>query len=126
KSPEEAFDLARAMIGMTLVTPQTGPAGRVVRKVLIEEALDIARELYLGVTLDRSRGLPVLMASRSGGMEVEEVAANDPAAIVREIADSSRGLFPFQARKLAFALGLSGDTLRRGTSLMLSLFRAYI
>jgi succinyl-CoA synthetase beta subunit len=126
KSPEEAFDLARAMIGITLVTPQTGPAGRVVQKVLIEEALDIARELYLGVTLDRSRGLPVLMASRSGGMEIEEVAAKDPAAIVREIADSSRELFPFQARKLAFALGLSGDTLRKGTSLMQALFRGYV
>ena len=75
---------------MTLVTPQTGPAGRLVQKVLVEEALEIDRELYLGVTLDRGRGLPAMMASRSGGMEIEEVAASDPAAILREAARSGR------------------------------------
>ena len=75
RDPEQAFEHARAILGMTLVTPQTGPAGRVVRKVLVEEALDLDRELYLGVTLDRSRALPVVIASRSGGMEIEEVAA---------------------------------------------------
>ncbi len=125
-NPDEAHDLARRILGMTLVTPQTGPAGRVVRKVLVEEALDIARELYLGITLDRSRGLPVVMASLSGGMEIEEVAAHDPRAIVREAADPSAGLYPFQARKLAFALGLSGDSFRKGTALMQALFRAYV
>ncbi len=125
RDPEEAYDLAKRILGMTLVTPQTGPAGRVVKKVLVEEALDIARELYLGVTLDRSRGLPVVMASRSGGMEIEEVAAKDPGAIVRETVDPSVGMFPFQARKLAFALGLSGDSLRKGVALVQALFRAY-
>jgi len=125
KDPEEAHDLAKKILGMTLVTPQTGPGGRVVHKVLIEEALDIARELYLGVTLDRSRGLPVMMASKSGGMEIEEVAAKDPDAIVRETVDPS-GMFPFQARRLAFALGLSGDSFRKGVSFMQALFRAYM
>ena len=126
KDPEEAHDLAKKILGMTLVTPQTGPAGRVVQKVLVEEALDIARELYLSVTLDRSRGLPVFMASLSGGMEIEEVAAKDANAIVREGIDFSAGMFPFQARKLAFALGLSGDSFKKGVALMQALFRAYV
>jgi len=123
--PEEAFAHARAILGMRLVTPQTGPAGRVVAKVLVEEALDIDRELYLGVTLDRSRGLPSMMASGSGGMEIEEVAAKDPGAIVREVIDAGLGMFPFQARKLAFALGLAGEPLRKGVAFMQALFRAY-
>ena len=126
KDPEEAYAFARTMIGMTLVTPQTGPGGRVVRKVLIEEALDIARELYLGVTLDRGRGLPAMMASKFGGMEIEEVASKDPAAIVREPLDPGLGMFPFQARKLSFALGLEGESFRKGVSFMQSLFRAYV
>jgi succinyl-CoA synthetase beta subunit len=126
KDPDEASAMARTMIGMTLVTPQTGPAGRAVRKVLIEEALDIDRELYLGITLDRGRGLPAMMVSRSGGMEIEEVAARDPKAIVREVLDPGLGMFPFQARKLAFALGLSGDSFRKGVGFMQSLFRAYV
>src|SRR5262245_41343550 len=91
KDPEDAYGIARAILGMTLVTPQTGPGGRVVRKVLIEEALDIARELYLGVTLDRALGLPSMMVSKSGGMEIEEVAAKDPTSIVREPLDPGLG-----------------------------------
>jgi len=126
KDPQEAHDLAKRILGMTLVTPQTGPAGRVVRKVLIEEALDIDRELYLSVTLDRSRGVPVLMASKAGGMDIEEVAAKDPGAIVREGINATLGMFPFQARKIAFALGLSGDSLKKGVALLQSLFRAYV
>ncbi len=125
-SPEEAHDLAKKIVGMTLVTPQTGPAGRVVQKVLVEEALEIDRELYLGITLDRSRGVPSMMASRSGGMAIEEVAAKDPSAIVREGLDPSAGMFPFQARKLAFALGLEGDSFKKGVSFMQALFRAYV
>ena len=125
-NPDQAFEHARAILGMTLVTPQTGPAGRIVRKVLVEEALDLDRELYLGVTLDRSRGLPVVIASRSGGVEIEEVAAKDPAAVLREPVDPFLGLFPFQARRLAFALGLAGDSFREGVSLLQSLFRAYV
>ncbi len=126
KDPDEAFEHARAILGMTLVTPQTGAAGRVVRKVLVEEALDLDRELYLGVTLDRSRALPVVIASRSGGMEIEEVAAKDPSAVIREPVDPFLGLFPFQARRLAFALGLAGNPFRDGVSLLQSLFRAYV
>jgi succinyl-CoA synthetase beta subunit len=126
RNPEEAFAAARAILGMTLVTPQTGPAGRLVQKVLVEEALEIERELYAGVTLDRARGLPSVMVSRSGGMEIEEVAAKDPSAIVREAVDPTVGMFPFQARKLAFALGLSGDAFKRGVGFLQSLFRAYV
>jgi succinyl-CoA synthetase beta subunit len=126
KDSDQAFEHARAILGMTLVTPQTGPAGRVVRRVLVEEALDLDRELYLGVTLDRSRSLPVVIASRSGGMEIEEVAAKDPAAVVREPVDPFLGLFPYQARRLAFALGLSGDAFREAVSLLQALFRAYV
>jgi succinyl-CoA synthetase beta subunit len=126
KDPQEAHDLAKRILGMTLVTPQTGPAGRVVRKVLIEEALDIDRELYVSVTLDRSRGVPVVMASKAGGMDIEEVAAKDPKAIVREGVDATFGMYPFQARKVAFALGLSGDPFKAGVALLQSLFRAYV
>jgi succinyl-CoA synthetase beta subunit len=126
RDPDEAFEHARAILGMTLVTPQTGPAGRLVRKVLVEEALDLDRELYLGVTLDRSRALPMVIASRSGGMEIEEVAARDPTAVLREAVDPSLGMFPFQARRLAFALGLAAEPFRQAVSLMQSLFRAYV
>ena len=126
KTPDEACELAKKILGMTLVTPQTGPGGRVVQKVLVEEALDIDRELYLGITLDRGRGLPSFMVSRSGGMEIEEVAAKDPNAIVREVVDPGLGMFPFQARKLAFALGLSGDSFKKGIAFMQALFAAYV
>jgi succinyl-CoA synthetase beta subunit len=126
KDPEEAYALAQSILGMTLVTPQTGPQGRVVKKVLVEEALEIDRELYLGVTLERSKGLPSMMASKFGGMEIEEVAAKDASAIVREAIDPSLGMFPFQARKLAFALGLSGESFKKGTAFLQALFRAYV
>jgi succinyl-CoA synthetase beta subunit len=126
KGPEEAYALAKSILGMTLVTPQTGPQGRVVKKVLVEEALDIDRELYLGVTLDRSKGLPSMMASKFGGMEIEEVAAKDASAIVREPIDPSLGMFPFEARKLAFALGLSGESFKKGIAFLQALFRAYV
>jgi succinyl-CoA synthetase beta subunit len=126
KTSDEAFDLAQRILGMTLVTPQTGPAGRLVQRVLVEEALDIDRELYLGITLDRTHGLPSMMVSKSGGMEIEEVAARDPKAIVREAIDPGLGMFPFQARKLAFALGLAGPSFAKGIAFMQALFRAYV
>jgi len=110
KSPDEAVQVATQIVGMKLVSKQTGPEGRIVHKVLVEEAVDIARELYLGVVLDRAVGLPVLMASKFGGMEIEEVAAEHPDAILKEHFDPIAGLQPFQARKLGFALDLSGDT----------------
>jgi succinyl-CoA synthetase beta subunit len=126
KDPDEARELAKKILGMTLVTAQTGPQGKVVSKVLIEEALDIDRELYLSITLDRGRGLPSMMVSKSGGMEIEEVAAKDPKAIVREVLDPGLGMFPFQARKLAFALDLAGESFKKGVAFMPALFKAYV
>jgi succinyl-CoA synthetase beta subunit len=126
KDPEEAFAHAKAILGMTLVTPQTGPAGRVVRRVLVEEAVEIDREHYLGITLDRSRGCPVVIVSRSGGMEIEEVAAKDPTAVLREPVDPGLGMFPFQARRLAFSLGLEGESFKQGVALIQALFKAYV
>ena len=126
KDPDEAFELARKILGMTLVTPQTGPEGRVVRKVLIEEALNIDKELYLGITLDRKIGMPVIMASKQGGMEIEEVAAHDPTAIHREPIDGVLGAQPFQARAVALALGLSGDAYKKCVDFVQKMMRAYI
>jgi len=124
--PEEAVEYARRIIGMQLVTHQTGPEGRKVKKVLVEEALDIARELYAGITLDRAAGKPVLMVSAQGGMEIEEVAAKDPSAIVKEPFQPGWGLQPFQARKLAYALGLSGDTHKKACTFFIALAKAYV
>ncbi len=122
---EEAESLARQMIGMMLVTPQTGPQGRKVRRLLVEETLSIAREIYLGVTLDRSRSVPVVMASAAGGMEIEEVARRDPAAIRIEPVDALLGLRAYQARALAFALGLKGDQVAQATRVILALVKTY-
>ena len=124
-SPDEAVEAARKILGMTLVTKQTGPEGRLVRKVLIEEALPIDRELYLGVVLDRSEGYPVMMASRFGGMSIEEVAASNPAAILKAHFDPDVGMLPYMTRKLAFGLELTGDTFKAGVAFMHALARAY-
>ncbi|MGH9480375.1 MAG: ADP-forming succinate--CoA ligase subunit beta, partial [Terriglobales bacterium] len=126
KSPEEAQQWAAKILGMTLVTHQTGPEGRLVRKVLVEETANIARELYLGIVLDRGLGRPVFMASAAGGMEIEEVAATDPNAILKQAFDPDRGLQPFQARALAFGLGLPAAALNSAVKLMTSLARAYV
>jgi succinyl-CoA synthetase beta subunit len=126
KNADEAHDLTKAMLGMTLVTHQTGPEGRVVRKVLIEEALNIDKELYLGVTLDRRIGMPVVMASAQGGMEIEVVAARDPKAIHREPIDAVLGVQPFQARAVANALGLKGDAYKKALFFVDRLMKAYI
>ncbi len=122
--PAEAERRAEAILGMTLVTHQTGPEGREVKRVLVEEQLPIDRELYLGVVLDRAIGRPVLMASAQGGMEIEEVAARDPNAILRETVGSD-GLRTFQARRLAFGLGISGDAFAPSVQAMRALARAY-
>jgi succinyl-CoA synthetase beta subunit len=126
KSADEAVAAAQAIIGMRLISKQTGPEGRIVGKVLVEEALDIASELYLGIVLDRAVGLPVMMASRFGGMEIEEVAAEHPEAILKEHFDPLAGLQPFQARKLGFGLGLAGDTFKEFVRLVTALARAYV
>ena len=125
KSVEEAGVIASTMLGMLLVTHQTGPEGKKVQRLLIEETLPIARELYLGIVVDRVSAAPVFMASQSGGMDIEEVAAQDPAAILKEYIDPSIGFQPFQARKLAFALGLKPAAMGQAVNFMLALFRAF-
>ena len=116
---------AEQILGMMLKTPQTPPEGIKVLKVLVEEASPIATELYLSMTLDRGRGTHVVMASQAGGMEIEEVAATHPEKIIREWTDPALGLQAFQARNLAFGLGLKGDQFKAGVALILNLFRAY-
>jgi len=125
KSPEEALSLAQQMIGMTLITHQTGPQGRKVKRLLVEEALGVARELYLGIVIDRAKECPVVMASTEGGMEIEKVAAERPELIFKEWIDPAAGLAGFQARKLAFKLGLSGETFKQAVKFLLSLYKAF-
>ncbi|MGE5813922.1 MAG: ADP-forming succinate--CoA ligase subunit beta [Acidobacteriota bacterium] len=126
KSPEEAQRLAGDMLGMTLVTHQTGPEGRTVRRVLIEEGLDIARELYLGMVIDRSTQKIVVMVSSEGGMEIEKVAAETPEKIFKEFIEPGIGLQNFQAQKLAFALNLEGQSVRKAVKMMTSLYNAFV
>ena len=111
---------------MTLVTHQTGPEGRVVRRLLIEETLADREELYLGIVLDRAQARPVFMASPAGGMEIEEVAAKNPAAILKEYIDPGMGLEAFQARKLAFALGLKPKQINQAVQFMTGLYKAFV
>jgi succinyl-CoA synthetase beta subunit len=126
KSPDEALGHAEAILGMTLVTPQTGEEGRVVRRLLIEEGLDIKRELYVGVLVDRELGAPIFMASAAGGMEIEEVAKDHPEAILKEVIDPTVGFQPFQARKLAFGLGLTAEQVGAAVPFFQSLYRAFV
>jgi succinyl-CoA synthetase beta subunit len=126
KSPEEAATLAERMLGMKLVTAQTGPEGRIVRRVLVEEGLDIKRELYLSVLVDRAMGAPVFMASAAGGMEIEQVAKDNPEAILRETIRPETGFQAYHARKLAFGLGLSAELAHAAVPFMHSLYRAFI
>jgi succinyl-CoA synthetase beta subunit len=126
KSPEEAATLADAMIGMTLVTHQTGPEGRVVSRVLVEEGLQMTRELYLGIVLDRASGKPVIMASAAGGMDIEEVAASTPEKIAKTHIEPGVGLVPFQARRLGFGIGLDGAQVNKAVKLMAALYDAYV
>jgi succinyl-CoA synthetase beta subunit len=125
RSPEEAESLAREIIGMQLVTHQTGPEGRKVEKVLVEEGLDIRRELYLGVVVDRQAGRPVMMASTEGGMDIEEVAAKSPEKILKVWIEPGVGLEAYQARKLAFGLGLEPGLIGDATKFMRQLYRAF-
>jgi len=125
RTPDQAHLLAEALLGVTLRTPQTGPEGQVVRKVYVEEGCRIARELYLGVTLDREAGRLAVMASTEGGVDIEEVAASHPEKILREWIDPLTGLNPFQARRLAFGLGLEGATVGAFVTLVSGLVEAY-
>jgi succinyl-CoA synthetase beta subunit len=126
KSPEEAQRLAGDMLGMTLVTHQTGPEGRIVKRVQIEEGLDIARELYLGMVIDRSTQKIVVMVSSEGGMEIEKVAAETPEKIFKEYVEPGVGLQNFQAQKLAFALNLEGQSVRKAIKMMNALYTAFV
>ena len=125
-SAEEAGTIAQEILGMNLVTNQTGPTGLPVNSVLIEEAIEIDRELYLSVAIDGSAAMPVIIASQEGGMDIEEVAAQRPEAILREYIDPAAGFQGFQARALAFGLGLTGDLNRPATSLIESLAKAFM
>ncbi|HTK26493.1 MAG TPA: ADP-forming succinate--CoA ligase subunit beta [Pyrinomonadaceae bacterium] len=125
KSPAEAKEIASQMLGMKLVTHQTGPEGREVKTLLIEEGLPIDKEFYLGITLDRITGRNVFMASSAGGMDIEKVAEETPELILKETIDPSVGLRPFQARKLAFGLGLPGELVNQAAKFMLALYDAY-
>jgi succinyl-CoA synthetase beta subunit len=125
KSADEAGDLAAKMLGMKLVTHQTGPEGRIVKRLLVEETLPIARELYLGIVIDRAEARPVYMASASGGMEIEQVAATNPDAILKEHIDPAVGFQGFQARKLAFGLGLKAEQIAPAAQLLTALYKAF-
>ena len=125
RNSAEAEKVAGDILGMTLVTHQTGPEGRVVRKVLIEEGLDVARELYLGLVIDRAIGCPVFMASTEGGVEIEVVAAQHPEKILKESIDPGVGFQAFQARKLAFGLGLEGVQVTEAVKFFAALYRAF-
>ena len=125
KSAEEVEQVAAKMIGMTLVTHQTGPAGQKVGRVLVEQGLKIARELYLGLVIDRSTERPVLMASPDGGVEIEKVAEETPERIFKEYITPAVGLSPFQARKLAFALGLEGAQIGQASKFMAAVWNAF-
>jgi succinyl-CoA synthetase beta subunit len=125
-SAAEAAEIARKMLGMKLVTHQTGPEGRIVQRLLIEETLPIDRELYLGIVLDRVQGSPVFMASAAGGMDIEEVAAKTPELILKEAFDPGDGLLPFQARKLAFGMGVPAASVSAAAGAMMALAKAYV
>ena len=126
KSVPEAGDLAAKMLGMTLITHQTGPEGRVVRRLLIEETLPIEKELYLGILVDRAEGKPVFMASAAGGMDIEQVAAETPEKILKQHIDPGMGLEAFQARKIAFALGLKPQQINPAVQFLTGLYRAFL
>jgi succinyl-CoA synthetase beta subunit len=125
RDPDEATRIAGGILGMKLVTVQTGPEGRVVKRVLIEEGLDVARELYLGLVVDRASGMQVFMASSEGGVEIEVVAAEHPEKILREFIEPGLGFQTFQARKLAFGLGLDPTVLSEATRFFTNLCRAF-
>jgi len=124
-SSQEAEKAAKEILGMKLITPQTGPEGRIVRKVLIEEGVDIKGELYLGVVIDRSKASPVIMASREGGVEIEKVAAEAPEKIIKEWVDPSAGLRAFQANKIGYGLGLEPNQIGPVRSVISGLYKAF-
>ena len=125
KSIDEVREYAQNILGMTLITHQTGPEGKKVKRLLIEQGINILRELYVGITLDRALSKNVLMVSTEGGMEIEKVAAETPERIVKETVEPELGLQQYQARKLAYSLGLSGDQLKNCVKFLIALYDAY-
>ena len=125
KNIEEVRSLASQILGMRLITHQTGPEGRIVKRLLVEQGINIAKEMYVGVTLDRTTAMNVVMVSTEGGVEIEKVAAESPEKIVKAHVAPSIGLQQFQARSLAFSLGLTGDAFKNGVKFLLALYKAY-
>lgn len=125
KSLDEVRQFASQILGMRLVTHQTGPEGKIVKRLLIEQGISIARELYVGITLDRARSENVVMASTEGGVEIEKVAAETPEKILKEYVNVTLGFREFQARKIMFGLGLTGDAFKNGVKFLMALYRAY-
>jgi succinyl-CoA synthetase beta subunit len=125
KTADAVFDSAKAMLGNVLVTKQTGPEGRLVSKVLVASAPEIKKELYCAVLLDRARSLPIIMVSTEGGMDIEQVAVEQPEKIIKETVNPALGLLPFQGRKLAVALGLKGDLIAAGAKLFAGVFKTW-
>jgi succinyl-CoA synthetase beta subunit len=125
QSLEEVRERAGEILGMRLVTHQTGPEGRIVRRLLVEQGMNIAKEMYVGITLDRQRSQNVVMVSTEGGMEIEKVAAETPEKILKETVDPVVGFQQFQARTLCFGLGLTGDALKNGVKFLMALSKAY-
>jgi succinyl-CoA synthetase beta subunit len=126
KDAADAVEVAKKILGMTLITHQTGPEGRLVQKLLVEETLPIDKELYLGIVLDRGIGKLIFMASSAGGMEIEEVAAKTPEAILKEVIDPGIGLQPYQARKMAFGIGVPAVAVNAAAAAMIALAKACI
>jgi succinyl-CoA synthetase beta subunit len=125
-TPEEAYQAAQQIIGMNLVTHQTGPEGKKVRQVLVEEGLEVEKELYLGIVVDRAQAMPVIMVSEAGGMEIEEIAATSPEKILKVAVDPATGFMGFHARKLSFGLGLEKDLNKQAATLVAQLFRVFL
>lgn len=125
KSYDEVYEHAKNMLGSKLVTYQTGPEGKIVKKVLVEEALDIQKELYVGITLDRSTSRNVVMVSSEGGVEIEQIAMESPEKILKEYVDPKVGFMPYQARRLAFGLALEGEAFKNAVKFLLALYKAY-
>jgi len=126
KSPQEAEQYAGNILGMTLVTHQTGPEGRLVKKVLVEEGMEIIKELYISLLIDRETSRVMIMASEAGGMEIEEVAAEEPEKIITEIVDPIVGVKPYLARKIAFALNLKGEVLKKAIPFIINLYECFV
>src|SRR5262245_18173050 len=126
KGLDAVHEAAKKMLGMTLVTHQTGPGGRIVKRLLIEQGVRIARELYVGMLVDRGSGRVVVMASSEGDMDIEEVAAKTPEKILKELVDPVLGLSGFQLRNLAFGQGLKGDAAKHAAAFLIKLYRMFV